>query len=401
MLFDEQGEVSLADFGIARVAYDSSVTSTGEILGTAAYISPEQADGKTATEASDVYGLAVVAFELLTGERPFSTGNFAATARMHVEAPPPRATDRDPDLPPAVDAVLARGMAKDPADRFPTATALVDALETALKPGPAPIADVEEDKDGSTVVMPPPPPPPPPDDPGEPEIHGGRRRPRAALLLVGLALAALLIGTIGLIAGGGGGDKKSLSASEKAAKAQRDARAERRAKRRERAREQARLEGQTPATATPPAGQDEQPSGSDTQSTPDQPTSGQPSQPAQGGGDPAALNEQGFGLMNSGRYGEAIPVLQQAVSSCGNDVSDLTCAYATFNLAKALRLAGRPAEAIPLLQRRLQNPDQRGEVEAELAQAKAAAGDRGVDTGPGRGAGKPGKGPKRGKGKKD
>jgi eukaryotic-like serine/threonine-protein kinase len=381
MLFDDQGGVALADFGIARVAYDSSVTSTGEILGTAAYISPEQADGGVATAASDVYGLAVVAFELLTGTKPFSTRNFAATARMHVEAPRPRASERNEDLPPAVDDVLARGMAKDPDERHPTAVALVDALERALDGGP------EADEDGSTMVMPPP--PPRPRDAGD--APPARRRPRAALVVVGLALLALLIGAVGLIAGGGG--DKSDSPSSQAAKAERDARAERRAKRRERAREQARLEGETPATATPPAEPD-QPAG--TSSTPDQP-SGQPQQPAQGGGDPASLNAQGFALMSAGKYDEAIPVLQRAVQACGNDVSDLTCAYATFNLAKSLRLAGRPAEAIPLLQRRLQNPDQRGEVEAELAAAKAAAGDTGVDTGKGRGAGKPGKGPKKDK----
>src|SRR3954453_9258596 len=169
MLFDELGEVSLADFGIARVAYASSVTSTGEILGTAAYISPEQAGGAVATKASDVYGPAIVAFELLTGERPFSTGNFAATARMHVEAPPPRASDRNPDLPPAVDAVLARGMAKDPVERYGSATAFVDALETALEERGAPLAGVEQIvQDGSPMVMAPPPPPPPPED--EPHV---------------------------------------------------------------------------------------------------------------------------------------------------------------------------------------------------------------------------------------
>src|SRR5262245_34353264 len=347
MLFDDQGEVALADFGIARVAFDSSVTSTGEILGTAAYISPEQADGKTATAASDVYGLAVVAFELLTGTRPFSTGNFAATARSHVEEPPPLASDRNEDLTPEIDEVLERGMAKDPNARWPTAMALVDALDRA-------VADMDDEPEpDSTMVMPgrdpralrarPPfgPPRPPTRDRTGDDEPAPRRRPRAALIIVGLALAALLIGTIGLIAGGagnGGSDKASST------KAERDARAERRAKRRERAR-QRRLQGQTPATQAPLQPQEQptrtEPSPSDTGSG------------GSGGGNPASLNDQGFGLISQGRYGEAISVLQQAVQACGNSVSDLTCAYATFNLARALRLAGRPGEAIPLLERRL------------------------------------------------
>jgi eukaryotic-like serine/threonine-protein kinase len=396
MLFDDQGEVALADFGIARVAYDPSVTSTGEILGTAAYISPEQADGKTATAASDVYALAVVAFELLTGTRPFSTQNFAATARQHVEQPPPRASERNEALTPEIDDVLERGMAKDPGARWPTAMALADALDRAVA------AMDEEPEPDSTMVMPgreapalrprPPfgPPRPPTRDRTDDDEPARRRRPPVALLIVGLALAALLIGTIGLLAGGGddGGPQQASSS-----KAERDARAKQRERERQR-----RLQGQTPATQAPQP--QEKPS--QTQPAPSDNGSG-----GSAGGDPAALNDQGFGLMNQGRYDEAIPVLQQAVQACGNSVSDLTCAYATFNLAKALRLAGRPAEAIPLLERRLQNPDQRGEVEAELAAARAAAGqggDSGVDQGPGRGAGKPGKGPKKpkkGKGGED
>jgi len=393
MLFDDQGEVALADFGIARVAYDPSVTSTGEILGTAAYISPEQADGKTATAASDVYGLAVVAFELLTGTRPFSTQNFAATARQHVEQPPPRASDRNEELTPEIDDVLTRGMAKDPGERWPTAMALVDALDRAvagMDDEPEPDSTMVMPGRNAPALRPPPPfgsPPPPTRDRTDGDEPARRRRPPMALLIVGLALAALLIGTIGLIASGGddGGSDKASST-----KAERDARAERRAKRRERDR-QRRLQGQTPATPAP-------------QPTQEQPTETQPAPTDDtSAGDPAALNEQGFGLMNQGRYDEAIPVLQRAVQACGNSVSDLNCAYATFNLAKALRLAGRPAEAIPLLERRLQNPDQRSEVEAELAAARAAAG-QGGDSGVDQGSGKPDKGPKKpkkGKGGED
>ncbi|HKH19116.1 MAG TPA: serine/threonine-protein kinase, partial [Solirubrobacteraceae bacterium] len=92
MLLDEKGRLALADFGIARLGLEDQITQTGQVLGTAAYISPEQAMGHPSTAASDRYSLAVVAFELLTGSKPFTAENFAAQARAHVEDEPPRAS---------------------------------------------------------------------------------------------------------------------------------------------------------------------------------------------------------------------------------------------------------------------------------------------------------------------
>src|SRR4051794_29631045 len=126
LLLDNHDRLAIADFGIARLAMEDQLTATGQVLGTASYISPEQAVGEPATAASDRYALAVVAFELLTGEKPFSAEHFAAQARAHVEDQPPLATERDPSLPRGVDAVLDRGMAKAPGDRWATATAMVD-----------------------------------------------------------------------------------------------------------------------------------------------------------------------------------------------------------------------------------------------------------------------------------
>ncbi len=77
--------------------------------------------------------------------------------------------------------------------------------------------------------------------------------------------------------------------------------------------------------------------------------------------------------MTAGRYDEAIPVLERAYESCGKSVEDLTCAYAAFNLGKSLRLADRPGEAIPMLEKRLENPNQRDTVQAELDAAESAA----------------------------
>ena len=132
MLLDERGRLALADFGIARLGLEDQITQTGQVLGTAAYISPEQAMGEPSTPASDRYALAVVAFELLTGGKPFQAENFAAQARAHVEDEPPRASERDIDVPPAADRVLARGMAKEPGDRWESAGACVRALDDAI-----------------------------------------------------------------------------------------------------------------------------------------------------------------------------------------------------------------------------------------------------------------------------
>jgi serine/threonine protein kinase len=132
MLLDEHERVRVADFGIARVANDDTVTRTDQLLGTAAYLSPEQLERDSTTAASDRYALAVVAFELLTGTRPFAGEHLAAQARQRVEAPPPRGSDRAPELPARVDFVLQRGMAKDPEARWPTCAAFVESLERAL-----------------------------------------------------------------------------------------------------------------------------------------------------------------------------------------------------------------------------------------------------------------------------
>jgi serine/threonine-protein kinase len=132
LLLDKDDRLAVADFGIATLAAEASLTQTGDVLGTAAYLSPEQALGRTATSASDRYSLAVVAYELLTGRRPFAADTPAAQLVQHVDAQPPRPSQLRTDLPAGVDAALARGMAKDPADRPKTARELVAGIERAL-----------------------------------------------------------------------------------------------------------------------------------------------------------------------------------------------------------------------------------------------------------------------------
>ena len=134
LLLDANGDLKVADFGIATLGTEARLTMTGQVIGTAAYFSPEQALGHPATAASDRYALAVVAFELLTGTRPFPDAAPAAQARAHIDADPPRASDIARGLPGTVDVVLARGLAKAPEDRPESAAALVAGLRRAMGP---------------------------------------------------------------------------------------------------------------------------------------------------------------------------------------------------------------------------------------------------------------------------
>jgi len=132
LLLDADDNVHVTDFGIASAAGLDTLTLPGTVLGTAGYLSPEQAQGEAATPASDRYALGAVAFELLTGRRPFESETAATEAFAHVNAPVPSATRIDPRLSRRVDAVLERALAKDPDARPATASALVGDLRAAI-----------------------------------------------------------------------------------------------------------------------------------------------------------------------------------------------------------------------------------------------------------------------------
>ncbi|WBB82459.1 serine/threonine-protein kinase [Micromonospora sp. WMMD882] len=124
LLVRPNGTLVLTDFGIARSDLVGQLTAAGSVLGTASYISPEQAAGAVATPASDVYALGVVAYQCLAGRRPFEGDNPLEIAMRHVrDAPPPLPGD----IPPPVRALVDRALAKDPAARWPTAAALAGA----------------------------------------------------------------------------------------------------------------------------------------------------------------------------------------------------------------------------------------------------------------------------------
>jgi Protein kinase domain len=133
----EQGDrVYLADFGLIKAPDEAQLTDTGQFIGTIDYVSPEQIQGEPATATSDTYALAAVLYECLTGQVPFLRANEAAVIHAHVVQPPPRVTEIRPELPPAIDEVIATGMAKDPSARPVSAVAMIRQAVLALAPGP-------------------------------------------------------------------------------------------------------------------------------------------------------------------------------------------------------------------------------------------------------------------------
>jgi serine/threonine-protein kinase len=278
----------------------------------------------------------------------------AAQARQHIEAPVPAAEG----MPPAVDRVLERGMAKDPADRPPTATAFVEDLREALEDEPTAataVAPTRARREPVAAAAPPPITPTP--TPARPTSQPRSRRP---FLIALAAIVFVLAAVIAAIAGSGGGGNPSTDA----ATTPRTTTAKHKAKSKPK-----------PAATTPAQTQTQAPTA-------------QAQQPASGS--KSALETQGHNLMLQGDYQGAINVLRQAVKDCPVSTTD-PCAYALYDLGRSLRLAGRPDEAIPVLQQRLQNPNQRGTVQQELDLAEAAA----------NGATKPGKGKGKGHGEGD
>jgi beta-lactam-binding protein with PASTA domain/predicted Ser/Thr protein kinase len=130
VILDEEGRAKVTDFGIAR-AGASDMTLTGSIMGTAQYLSPEQAQGHTVGETSDLYAVGIVLYELLTGRVPFDGETAVTIALKQVSAEPPRPSALNAAVSPELDAVVARALAKSPAARFGDAGEFIAALERA------------------------------------------------------------------------------------------------------------------------------------------------------------------------------------------------------------------------------------------------------------------------------
>jgi predicted Ser/Thr protein kinase len=207
VLLNGDGRPKVTDFGIARsLDIEHSVTQTGTVLGTSNYIAPEQASGQRVDAQTDVYGLGVVLFELLTGDVPFEGENFVAVAMRHINEPAPSVFDRRGDVPPRVVAAVDRALAKDPRDRFPSMDAFAAELEACL----AELDAGSADPNATMVVTP----------KRAVRPQGARRRaspwPLLLALLALLALGVIVVAAIALytnvgdvVPGVGGKSKKA------------------------------------------------------------------------------------------------------------------------------------------------------------------------------------------------
>jgi serine/threonine-protein kinase len=132
IMIDQDGTVKITDFGVAKLAASQQLTQAGTVLGTPNYMSPEQVQGRDVDGRADQFSLAVCAYEMLTGEKPFSGEQLTTVLYKIVSEEPPAAEHLNPTLGFAVSLVMARAMAKDPAKRYPTCTEFVKALDAAL-----------------------------------------------------------------------------------------------------------------------------------------------------------------------------------------------------------------------------------------------------------------------------
>jgi len=319
LLLNERDEVRVADFGIASAAGLQSLTLTGTVLGTAGYLSPEQAAGHRSGPASDLYALAVVAYELLSGRRPFARESTAAEAAAHVNAPVPSIFEFCKDLPPEVDPVFQRALAKDPRARYGSAREFVADLRHALHEGA-----------GATALLAPAAPVP-------------VRRTSALRYLVPaalLALAAAIGAAVAVLVSDGGGSPKRLVVTRTVAGPGGTTTVRQ------------TITQQTTAPAPPP---------------PPPP----PPPPAPVGGDGHALNDRGYSLMQQGNYASALPLLQQSVQALrGSGPSDPYEGYANYNLGYTLYRLGRCSQAVPYLQRAQQLEPDRSEPGQILSRAE-------------------------------
>ena len=200
ILLANDGRALVTDFGIALLADDAEGATSGTILGSVQYFSPEQARGVVTTPASDVYGLGLVLYEALTGLRPWSgeTSAAIALARIGAPAPSPRASRRD--VPVALDAVVVRALDPDPAHRYPDGIAMAAALERLLvapPPGHQASATQPVGTAGPPVNAVGPAPArsaAQPADPSDPRPARRSRRPGPVVLI--LALAGVLLGAV-------------------------------------------------------------------------------------------------------------------------------------------------------------------------------------------------------------
>jgi len=318
IVLEPDGTAKLIDFGIARPLDATAMTRTGLIMATERFAAPEVMEGRPASERSDLYSLGVVLR---------ACGGSCSRA---------------------LGVLVAELTEKDPAARPSSARQALARLERA-EPGLEQPTQVFE-------PTPVPEPQSPSPSPGyERQTGPGSRRSRWGALVALLAFLAA-VGAIAVVALSGSGSDSKQPRQAKAGKAQKA----KKPKQKSSAAAKSEPAASTPAPAEQPG-----------ESEPAEPA---PAPEAGVSADGASLNEQGFALIQAGEYEAAVPVLEEAVAAYPEGSEDLDYAYALYNLGNALRLSGRPEEAIPVLEKRLQIPNQTGTVEAELERAREEAG---------------------------
>jgi serine/threonine-protein kinase len=325
LLLTQSGEVRVADFGIASAVGLTSLTETGSVLGTLGYLAPEQALGKRVGPEADRYALAVVAYELLAGRRPFEHATGAAEAVAAGREPVPPISALGPGLPAGLDAVFDRALAKEPADRYPSCAEFVGDVRRAFG-----------DAAGTTRVW--------PAQPSAASVRRARSARRAPRLLLPLAALALL-------AGAGAGAAALLTRdSDEPRQARQPAPVTVTA--------QGRTVTVTAAAPTTAPAQDEDDDDGAGAAPP-------PSSSATG----SSLNDSGYRAMRAGDYRTALPLLEQAVARLANSRS-LTEAYALYNLAYTRFALGRCDGVLDMLDRSEQIQGHRSEIDSLRRRAR-------------------------------
>ena len=314
LLLAADDTVRVSDFGIARAAGYDTLTVAGTVLGSAGYMAPEQARGEPSTAATDRYALGCVAYEIFTGRRPFERESMTAEAAAHVNERPPTVLAADPRLPPGLDVVFQRGLAKLPHDRPTSCRALVADLRRAIAFGGAA---------RRTVVNEP-----------SPTVFRRARLPRG----VAVAGAVAVMAAGGLLAWaladlGGGSDTSTVVLTEtlQAETVVRTVTTEG-----ETVERTVTGEGETVVVTAPDS------------TLPDATTSPPPPPPSGESG--RSLNDRGFALLQQGDATGALPLLEEAVSKL-RGASSITEAYASYNLAWARFSTGRCDGVTELLDR--------------------------------------------------
>jgi serine/threonine protein kinase len=345
ILISPDGKAKVVDLGIATASERTQITAVGTVLGTPSYMAPEQLEGGEISKSVDIYALGAVAFELLAGKKARRGGTPVEIAHQIANDPSPDIRDVWRDAPPRAAAALQRAMARDPAQRPTSAGQLARSLDDGFKATahgsePATTRPLSSPRGEKRT---PPPPAPRVREQRRPVAAAPIRTSRGGLprwIPVAVLVGVLLVAAGAIAAFTGGGDDKGTAPLVATTKA--------------------------PAKKPTKKAAKSQPTQSQSTTTPAQTT---PAPAA--GGNPAQMQQQAHALLSQGKYEDAIALDKQVVAKGSG--SGLTYAYALYDLGHALRLAGRPQEAIPILEQRMKIDNQRDVVKAELEQAKKDA----------------------------